>query len=223
MSRTNVLSPARDGRDVVGYARTVSEDVDGRPSDARARLLATASQIFYTEGINSVGIDRIVTEANVTRATLYRHIASKDNLVTAYLNEASRTMRADVDAITAVERPADDAIRAVAEDIAAGIGSSHFHGCAFLNAAAEFPAAAHPVRQAVVAHRSWFLSTMTSLFADALKRPASEEGRHFVMLRDGAMAAGCLGEANVACETFLRAVEGLLVRGPDDSTVGAYQ
>jgi hypothetical protein len=64
---------------------------------------------------------------------------------------------------------------------------------------------------------------MTGLLADALKRPATAEGRHFVMLRDGAMAAWCLGEADAACETFRRGVEGLLVRGLDDSIVGTRQ
>ncbi|WP_158694554.1 TetR/AcrR family transcriptional regulator, partial [Streptomyces canus] len=50
----------------------------GVVSEARTRLLNTATQIFYAEGIHSVGIDRIVAEAQVTRATLYRHFASKE-------------------------------------------------------------------------------------------------------------------------------------------------
>ncbi|MGW2843366.1 helix-turn-helix domain-containing protein, partial [Streptomyces sp. NPDC001493] len=54
-------------------------------SEARARLLSTATRIFYAEGIHSVGVDRIVAEAQVTRATLYRHFKGKEELILAYL------------------------------------------------------------------------------------------------------------------------------------------
>ena len=60
---------------------------EGQPSEARTRLLNTATRLFYTEGIHAVGIDRIVAEAQVTRATLYRHFPGKEELVLAYLNE----------------------------------------------------------------------------------------------------------------------------------------
>lgn len=190
----------------------MKEDGGSRPSEARTRLLGTATQIFYTEGINSVGIDRIISEANVTRATMYRHFSGKEQLVTAYLVEASAAMRERVNALVAESNSAADAIRAIADDIAGSIGSAHFRGCAFLNAAAEFPTAGHPVRDAVIAHRSWFLATMTDLFEQASGSSAGDAGRHFVMLRDGAMTAGCLGDADAVSDTFLRAVDGLIAR-----------
>ena len=56
-----------------------------RPSAARSRILATADRLFYAEGIRAVGVDRVVSEAKVTRATFYRHFPSKDHLITAYL------------------------------------------------------------------------------------------------------------------------------------------
>lgn len=81
---------------------------------------------------------------------------------------------------------------------------------ALLNAAAEYPDPDHPVHQAVLAHREWFQTTVTELFAQIKKSTAEPAARHFVMLRDGAMAAGCLSDADLVCETFLRGVEGLL-------------
>ena len=59
-----------------------------RPSEARSRLLNTATRLFYAEGIHSVGIDRIIAEAKVTRATFYRHFPGKEDLVLAYLQSA---------------------------------------------------------------------------------------------------------------------------------------
>ncbi|BBA98513.1 putative transcriptional regulator [Actinacidiphila reveromycinica] len=233
-----------------------SEQAGGgrRTSAARARLLGTATRIFYTEGIHSVGVDRIIAEAQVTRATLYRHFTGKEELVLAYIDQADQGMRAGIEAARSGKRtaagpgdgepadagladagPADagpatgapapgeppagepsaaDAVRAVARFITDGIRSPGFRGCAFLNAAAEYPDPAHPIHQAVLAHRQWFLETVTGLLARVGDEPADEAGRHFVMLRDGAMAAGCLFDPELITETFLRGVEGILrVRG----------
>ncbi|MFJ9122852.1 TetR/AcrR family transcriptional regulator [Streptomyces sp. NPDC102340] len=182
----------------------------GRTSEARTRLLSTATRIFYTEGIHSVGVDRIIEEAQVTRATLYRHFKGKEELVLAYLQQADQGIRGQVEAVRAQELPAPDTVRAVARTITEGIQSSGFRGCAFLNAAAEYPDPSHPVHQAVLAHRQWFLETAVELLEQAGCAPADAAGRHFVMLRDGAMAAGCLFDPALISETFLHGVEGIL-------------
>ncbi len=180
-------------------------------SEARARLLSSASRLFYTEGLHSVGIDRVIADAGVTRATLYRHFPSKDDLLVAYLTEADRAIRAQVAAAreSAAGAP-EDVVLAVATTIADGIRSPGFRGCAFLNAAAEYPDPAHPVHQAVLAHRQWFLDTVTDLLAATGDTAAEPAAQHFVMLRDGAMAAGCLTDPEPICATFLRGVGGIL-------------
>jgi AcrR family transcriptional regulator len=182
----------------------------GQVSEARARLLATATRIFYAEGLHSVGIDRIVAEAKVTRATLYRHFPSKDDLVVAYLEGVHEMEREGIDKAVAGGLPAADSLRAIAKSVADGIGSAHFRGCAFLNAVAEYPDPTHPVHQAVLAHREWFLQTVTDLLAQVGEAPAEPAGRHFVMLRDGAMAAGCLSDPAEVCDTFRQGVDGIL-------------
>ncbi|WP_280908577.1 TetR/AcrR family transcriptional regulator [Streptomyces sp. SAI-117] len=182
----------------------------GVVSEARTRLLNTATQIFYAEGIHSVGIDRIVAEAQVTRATLYRHFASKDDLILAYLGQADQGIRERVAAAQASSPSPYDQVRAVARTITDGIQSPGFRGCAFLNAAAEYSDPAHPIHQAVLAHRQWFLTTVTDLLAQSSETTAEAAGRHFVMLRDGAMAAGCLFDPKLISDTFLHGVEGIL-------------
>ncbi|MFI5708729.1 TetR/AcrR family transcriptional regulator [Kribbella sp. NPDC051620] len=181
-----------------------------RISEARLRLLDTATRVFYTEGIHSVGIDRIVAEASVTRATLYRHFTGKEELVVAYLHSVAQLERDQIEQAIAGADSAADSIRAAAKSITAGITSPGFRGCAFLNAAAEYPDPEHPVHQAVLAHRQWFATTIADLFTqlgDAFPEPPA---RHFIMLRDGAMAAGCLADPTEVCDTFLKGVQGLL-------------
>jgi len=190
----------------------VMTNVRGKASEARSKLLTTATRLFYTEGIHSVGIDRIVVEAKVTRATLYRHFPGKDDLIVYYLQEADQAIRDQVGAILAKESPALDTLRAIAESIAAGIRSPGFRGCAFLNAAAEYPDPAHPVHQAVLAHREWFSRVITEALANAGNAPAGPAARRFVLMRDGAMATGCLSDPEPICETFLQGVEDLLQR-----------
>ncbi|MEU5703360.1 TetR/AcrR family transcriptional regulator [Streptomyces aurantiacus] len=182
----------------------------GSTSEARARLLNTATRIFYAEGIHSVGIDRITAEAQVTRATLYRHFAGKEELVLAYLDQADRAIRGQVAAAQASSQSPDENVRAVARSITEGIRSPGFRGCAFLNAVAEYHDPAHPIHQAVLAHRQWFLTTVTDLLAQTGDAPADAAGRHLIMLRDGAMAAGCLFDPELVSETFLQGVEGIL-------------
>jgi AcrR family transcriptional regulator len=179
-------------------------------SEARLRLLTTATRIFYSEGIHAVGVDRIIAEAQVTRATFYRHFPGKEDLVVAYLQAADQAIRDQVGTAVASGLPAGDAVRAVAASIAEGIGSPGFRGCAFLNAVAEYPDPGHPVHQAVLAHRQWFLDTINTLMARIDETKAEPAAQHFVMLRDGAMAAGCLFDPKVVCETFLRGVDGLV-------------
>ena len=80
---------------------------------------------------------------------------------------------------------AEDAVRAIAADIAGDIRREGFRGCAFLNAAAEYPDPAHPVHRRILEHREWFLGAVTDLLGQVGDGPGGPAGRHFVMLRDG--------------------------------------
>ncbi|MFC8259735.1 TetR/AcrR family transcriptional regulator [Streptomyces sp. NPDC057291] len=196
-----------------------------RVSEARERLLRTAGQLFYTEGIHTVGVDRLVAEAKVTNATFYRHFRSKEDLAVAYIGSVDQAIRTQIGALMAADAPTDGILRGIGASLVEQIRSPGYRGCAFLNAAAEFPAPDHPVHRAVVQHREWFLQTITGLFAEITDASAEYAGRHFVMLRDGAMSAGYLGDPVLAGETLLRGIEGLLrvhaARGLDEGAAPA--
>ncbi|MCD2186666.1 TetR/AcrR family transcriptional regulator [Actinomycetospora soli] len=184
-------------------------------SEARERLLTRAGELFYGEGIRAVGVDRLVSEARVTRATFYRHFPSKEDLVLTYLRGADAQVRQRVQAATEGAATAADALRAMATSIGEDLARPGFRGCAFLRAAAEFPDPADAVHREVAAHRAWFVRALEDLFAEVYRdegpgaRPA-RAARHFLMLRDGAMSAASIDDAGDIGDTFRRGVEGLI-------------
>lgn len=179
-------------------------------SEPRDRLLRTAAALFYSEGIGRVGIDRLVTQANVTRATFYRHFPSKDDLVVAYLRAEDQRLRAGVDQMLATGPTPPDALRTIARAIGDSICLTGFRGCPFINAAAEYPEPQHPVRRVVSDHRAWFLQTVTEIIAKFAPDQADPAGRQFVMLRDGAMVAGYTEQPEVAARSLRESTENLL-------------
>jgi AcrR family transcriptional regulator len=188
--------------------------VRGR-SEARERLLATATELFYREGIRAVGVERILAEAPATRATFYRHFPSKEDLVVAYLRGVDADIRARTQAaVDAAPSPAD-ALRAIGAAVADDLVGPEFRGCAFLKAAAEYPDPEDRVRQVVVEHRAWYVATLaelfTQVFGDSPRRGRPEHAaRHFVLMRDGAMSGAHLDGAGSVGDAFHRGVEGLL-------------
>ncbi|WP_435748272.1 TetR/AcrR family transcriptional regulator [Microbacterium sp. PMB16] len=180
-----------------------------RPSPARARLLDAATRLFYEEGIHAVGVDRVIEEAEVTRATLYKQFGGKENLVLAYLSGEDEMLREMFAAAAASGAEPADLLDLVIDGIAADIRQRHTRGCPFINAAAEYPDARGAVRQLIGEHREWFRSTLQSAAeAAGLERPA-DVAASLVLLRDAALVGGYLdGEARVspAFERTARAV-----------------
>ena len=179
-------------------------------SAARERLLGTAARIFYAEGINTVGVDRIVREADVTLATFYRHFPGKKDLVLAYLQRVHDDY--DTLAAAAQEGAKDpgDALRLIGRNITAQLFEPGFRGCAFINAASEFEDPDGPVMRAVLAHRAWFHDLVRDTFASAGHPRPDLAASRYVMLRDGATTAGHLGDPSQARDAFDRSVADLL-------------
>jgi len=107
----------------------------------RDRLLETARRLFYTEGIHTVPVDRLVTEANVTRATFYRHFPAKEDLVEAYLRATDAELREAVAAALDKGSP-QEAAAALLELIGEVACAAGFRGCHFINAVSTRPTSA---------------------------------------------------------------------------------
>jgi AcrR family transcriptional regulator len=175
----------------------------------RDRLLETARRLFYTEGIHTVPVDRLVTEANVTRATFYRHFPAKEDLVEAYLRATDADLRAMVGKALDRGTPRESAA-ALLELIGQVTCSAGFRGCHFINASAEYPNAEDAIRVAVAEHRAWF-QDMVTLLAERAGHPDPDyAGRVLVLLHDGALSAAELDDPQKVRETIIRAGRELL-------------
>lgn len=180
------------------------------PGSARHRVLDTATRLFYESGIHAVGIDRIIAEAGVAKATFYKHFPSKDALVVAYLEEQDRLGRAAVAALPG--RPPREMIAAIVGRIGAAATAGGFRGCPFLNAASEYPDSASPVRQAVAARRVWYHDTLRDLLADDGDPRPAVTAALLVALSDGLLEIAYLDDPRAVPALVDEAVERLLVR-----------
>ncbi|QIE29836.1 Bacterial regulatory protein, tetR family (plasmid) [Caballeronia sp. SBC1] len=162
---------------------------------ARERILATASELFYREGIRAIGVDTVVEQSGVSKTSLYRLFESKDALIAAFAAEQDRLFWARWDSIE--EQHANDPralLEALLSWIAKRIGHPDFRGCPFLNLATEFPDDNHPGR--VVARgnkeemRARLAAIVAKLGADDPNRTASQ----IALLINGAYVTGLMEE-----------------------------
>lgn len=177
---------------------------DGGQSDAARRILAAAGPRFYREGIRAVSADAVMADAQVTKATFYRHFPTKDDLVAAYLATVAAAERAAVDGWRS-GMPPQDVLTAYADHLAAQTCGEGFRGCPFLNAVAEYPDPEHPVRRVADDHRAWLRTTAGELLRAMDVPRADEVAVQLVMLRDGAMVAGPAVGADILARTLLDA------------------
>jgi AcrR family transcriptional regulator len=151
---------------------------------ARERLLAAANELFYAEGVHTVGIDRVIERAGVAKASLYNTFGSKDELVRAYLEgkhsqQAKRISRYVERYDTPRER-----LLAVFESQGELFASPGYRGCAFVGASAESPG--ELVEQAAADYRGWLRALLTDLARDAGVAAPAALARQLQMIYDGA-------------------------------------
>jgi AcrR family transcriptional regulator len=154
-----------------------------RPS-ARERLLAAANELFYEEGVHTVGIDRVIEQAGVAKGSLYNTFGSKDELIHAYLKGRHEKIAERITrALESYDTPRDRLL-GVFEAQGQSLAESGFRGCAFARASAE----SHPgdrVEQAYGDYRGWVRSLFTRLAGEAGAPDPAALAQQLHLLYDG--------------------------------------
>lgn len=184
-------------------------------TSARDRVLNAAAGLFYTHGIAATGINSITAAAGVAKMSLYNNFASKDDLVSAYIEARHQEWLGLYTARVSGASTAAERITAVFDAYIdhAELGYEHgFRGCGLLNAAAELPAGAAG-RDAVRRHKEQVESILVSHLTNVTTpTKAAELAEHCSFLLEGAMARAGL-EGDSARLTRARALAGSLVGG----------
>lgn len=186
--------------------------VRGSMSD---RLIEAANELFYAHGLRAVSVDKVIERAGTTKVTFYRHFQSKDDLVVAYLEHRAAQERAGVDAAIAHgDGDVDVSLSLMAGHTGAMACEPDFRGCPFINAAAEYPDRDSPVRKVVDEHRGWWVRAFERLVAPlGLAEPAAV-AEDLMLLRDGVMVAGYLGDPSRVGASFLRSCRAVVGSAP---------
>jgi AcrR family transcriptional regulator len=162
---------------------------------ARERILATASELFYREGIRAVGVDTVVERSGVSKTSLYRLFDSKDALIAAFAAEKDKLFWAWWDGVE--KQHAGDSralLEALLSGIAEKIARPLFRGCPFLNLATEFPDENHPGRIIARDNKEEMRARLTTIVAKLGVRDPNRTASQIVLIINGAFVTGLMSE-----------------------------
>jgi AcrR family transcriptional regulator len=162
------------------------------PTSARERILDAAFRLFYARGIRAVGVDLIIGESGVAKATFYKYFPAKDDLVVAYLDRVDEIWSGQLHAAAEAAGPAPaEQMVGLFDALGTACRREGYRGCAFINAAAE-AVPGTPVHERTVAHKRDVLTWVRSLATDAGARDPEGLARSLTLLLDGGLASGAL-------------------------------
>jgi AcrR family transcriptional regulator len=186
-------------------------------ASARERLLAAAGELFYEEGVHTVGIDRVIERAGVAKATLYNAFGSKDELIRAYLEARhAATRERMMRELAARCQTPRQRLLGVFEVQGLSFAQPGFRGCAFISASAE----ARPgstVEEVADEYRSWVRSLFLDLAQEAGATDPERLARQLVLLYDGAGISAWMDRDPTAAAAARTVAEALLDAATDPS------
>ena len=161
----------------------------------RERILTAACELFYKHGIRAVGVEAIADATSTNKMTLYRHFASKDELVAEYLRRlAGAADRLWTDLEAAHPGDARAQLRAWLETMGKAVTSGKARGCALANAAIELPERHHPARCVIEQHKKEHRDRLVRLCRSAgLDEPDMLADELFLLLEGARVSAQSVG------------------------------
>jgi AcrR family transcriptional regulator len=189
--------------------RSAAKTATGLKASARERLLAAANELFYSEGVQTVGIDRVIEHAGVAKASLYNTFGSKEELIRAYLE--SRRAGSTGRIMRAIDRYDTPRAKLLGVFDAQGVlfEDPNFSGCAFVKASAEAkPGSAADV--ATAGYRTWMRTLFTDLAEQAGAADPVALAQQLHLLYDGANLSARMDQSRTAAASARAAAEILL-------------
>jgi AcrR family transcriptional regulator len=179
----------------------------------RERLLATAEQLTYAEGLN-VGVDALLRDANVARRSLYEHFGGKDGLLVEVLRRSTEAdLRRYREVMDAAGTDPRDRLLAIFDDLETVTSGPEFRGCRYLAADLALPRAQHPVHAVSAAYRAK-VHELLRAECDALGRDDADElADRIHLLIEGVLASAAFGAIDQPARTARGIVAEAIVPG----------
>ncbi|NPT59153.1 TetR/AcrR family transcriptional regulator [Paraburkholderia elongata] len=179
---------------------------------ARERILATASDLFYREGIRAIGVDTVVEQSGVSKTSLYRVFESKDALISAFAAEKDRLFWVWWDDVE--EKHAEDPralLNALLSGIAKRIAHPAYRGCPFLNLVTEFPDDDYPGRVIARDNKAEMRARLAAIVARVGVSNPRRTASQIALVINGAYVTGLIAESGDLRGDLIDAATKLLV------------
>ena len=169
-----------------------------KPS-VRDRIMQAASTLFYQEGVQNVGIDRIITESGVAKMSLYNHFKSKDALIAAWLQQRDVNWRdwfqktVEKQATAPAER-----LLAMFDVLEEWFSQPDFRGCAFINSSVELVDPEHPGYQVAIEHQQALYGYILHLVQAAELDHPNAVAEQLLLLVEGAIVVAMMRRSPAA-------------------------
>lgn len=189
---------------------------------AADRILKSARELFYTQGIRAVGVDEIVSHAGVAKPSLYRSFSSKDELAASYLELYETEFWARFNGALAPDT--DDPRRQLLDYLTVLCHRAQvadYRGCGLSNAVIEYPEAEHPARRVAEAHKHAFRARLHRMAKQMGAADPAFLGDALMLLIEGAFSSGQLFRGPGPVENLVRAATLLIAAAtgvPADSS-----
>lgn len=157
-------------------------------SPAAERILNAAAKLFYEKGIQAIGIDQVIKEANVALNTMYKHFPSKDKLVEEYLlRRDERWLYWFTSFVKNASTDPKERLLAIFDAMEQWFTSEEFRGCAFINAAGEMGTSSAAIAQIAVTHKKNVYDFIRQLVFDAGFSKPDKLTQQLMLLLEGSI------------------------------------
>jgi AcrR family transcriptional regulator len=167
--------------------------------DAKNRILDTASKLFYEDGIQNVGIDRIVKESSVAKMTLYKYFNSKNELIASFLDYAHDKWRVwFLESLEEHNKRCQNRIQAYFLALHDWVNLDDFRGCPFINSVVELAQNTHPGAKIAQDHRAYIRDYLSEQIRLEGVKFDSKLAEKLLILMDGAIIGALMGKKDAA-------------------------
>ncbi|MEM6629656.1 MAG: TetR/AcrR family transcriptional regulator [Bacteroidota bacterium] len=185
-----------------------------KQSGIRQKILDTASDLFYKNGYNRTGINEVISESGIAKATLYHHFKSKEDLCIAYLAYKNETFLTEISAFCQSRDVGKSQVLAIFDFLSKFFEDGNFNGCWCIRTIAEIPKENQKIRNKIQQHKEDFLVFIKSLLSENFPHKEKWEiaalSRQIYLLYEGAISESHLHQEKWPIEAAKQMAQSIL-------------